>query len=79
MKILFYGKLADALGPDMDLAVDRCSVGELRAKIAKVLPSAAQALETGRVRACVGDSIVADDHLLAATDQVEFFPPVSGG
>ena len=79
MKILFYGKLADTLGRDMELAVDRCSVGELRTMIAQASPAAAHAMEAGRVRACVADSIVADDHLLAPSDEVEFFPPVSGG
>jgi molybdopterin converting factor small subunit len=36
-------------------------------------------LADGRVRACVGATLVGDDHPLAATDEVEFLAPVSGG
>jgi molybdopterin converting factor small subunit len=36
-------------------------------------------LEDRRVRACVGDKLVADDHRVAGTDAVEFLAPVCGG
>lgn len=80
MKILFYGRLGDALGREMQLDDDEArSVAELRALIVNKRPEAAELLASTRVRACIGDSIVAEDHRVLADDQVEFLPPVSGG
>lgn len=79
-KILFHGKLADVLGRDLEMEAPKgCSIGKLRAHIATEHPNAGEALRDSRVRACVGDSIVADSYLLAPGDEVEFLPPVSGG
>jgi molybdopterin converting factor small subunit len=79
MRIHFYGRLADALGEavEMDVAAP-CTIGELRRRLAAELPSAGEAL-SGRVRACVGDRIVGDDHEVDTADRVEFLAPVSGG
>lgn len=80
MKILFYGRLAEALGSEIDLPVDRpCSIAELRSRIAQCRPEAAEPLRSGRVRACIGDSIVNEDQLVTPGSRVEFLPPVSGG
>ena len=80
MKISFYGRLADVLGPEMEveLAGSR-SVAELRDHLAGLRPESAAALGSKRVRACVGDSIVLDSHVVGPSDEVEFIPPVSGG
>ena len=55
------------------------SVAELRDHLARLCPDAAVALGSKRVRACVGDSIVLDSHVVGPADEVEFIPPVSGG
>lgn len=80
MKVTFYGKLASVLGRELDLAIDApCTVADLRSAIAGMFPDAASALGDGRVRAFLASSLVTDTHLLAASDAVEFLPPVSGG
>jgi molybdopterin converting factor small subunit len=80
MKVTFYGKLAAMLGQELELAVEApCTVAGLRSRIAASHPEAAQVLEDRRVRACIGNSLVADDHRLAPADEVEFLAPVSGG
>ena len=79
-KVLFHGRLADVFGNDLEMEVRQgCSIAELRTQIASENPQAIDALRSGRVRACVGDSIVPDSHVVAPGEQVEFLPPVSGG
>ena len=78
MRVLLYGRLADAIGRQVDVDTPRgSSIGELRRELAGRHPAAAQTL--GRSRACVGRSLVRDDHVLTTGDEVEFLPPVSGG
>ena len=77
MKVLFYGRLADAIGRDIELEGYACSVAELRRRVAASHPDAADAL--GRSRAVIASAMVGDEHVIAPTDQVEFLPPVSGG
>ena len=80
MKVLFYGRLADLLGSELDVSASLgCSVAELRERIADQHPAAAAALRNTRVRACIDDTIVSETHRVAPGGQVEFFPPVSGG
>lgn len=80
MKVLFYGRLADALGRELEVQPsDDLTIGELRTRIVAEHPQAAEALSNRRVRACIGNSFVADDQLIAPGDKVEFLPPVSGG
>ena len=79
MKIHFYGRLAESVGREIEVDVpESCSVSELRALLATEYPRAANALGH-RVRALVGDIVVADRHIVRSGDSVEFFPPVSGG
>ena len=75
--VRFYGSLADAIGPEIDLPAAGVSVGEVRRIVASAHCAAAAAL--GRSRALIGDHAVGDDRLVAAGDQLEFLPPVSGG
>jgi len=80
MRIIFYGKLADMLGRELDLPIETpCSVAEIRHRIAQAYPEIARSLTDRRVRACVGSTLVPDDHTLAGADDVEFLAPVSGG
>ena len=78
MKVLFYGRLADAIGRDMEMeAGGAWSVAELRRRLAASHPDAAEAL--GRSRAAIASVLVGDEHLIGPADEVEFLPPVSGG
>lgn len=80
MKILFYGRLADAMGRELDIdAPTRSSVGELRQSLVDDHPELAGGLDSKRARSCVADTLVGDDYRLAAGDTLEFLPPVSGG
>lgn len=80
MKILFYGRLADTFGPELELASARaCTIAELRETLIARQPEAEAALRSRRTRAVVGDSLVSDDFRLEAAQTVEFLPPVSGG
>ena len=80
MKVVFYGRLADLIGPEVEVdAPSGCSVAELRDRLVASHPGAEQLLLSARSRACVGDAIVHDHHVVAASDRVEFLPPVSGG
>lgn len=80
MKLLFYGRLAEAIGPELELdAQPGCSIADLRERIVAEHPHVEQALLSARARTCVGDTLVPDDYRLASAETVEFLPPVSGG
>jgi molybdopterin converting factor small subunit len=80
VKVVFYGRLADLIGAEVEVdAPSGCSVAELRDRLVDAHPGAEQVLRSTRSRACVGDAVVHDRHVLAASDRVEFLPPVSGG
>jgi molybdopterin converting factor small subunit len=80
VKVLFYGRLADVLGPELEVsAPSGSSVAQLRERLIAEHPAAEQPLRNRRARACVGDTLVPDDYVLQATALVEFLPPVSGG
>jgi len=80
VKVLFYGRLAEAVGPALEVdAPPGCSIAELRDRIIAEHPQLEQALRSKRARTCVDDTLVRDDYRLAAADTLEFLPPVSGG
>ena len=80
MKVAFYGRLAEAVGPELDIETPSgCSIEELRNKVIAEHPQAAETLRNKRARACVGDAIVHDSYVVGAADRVEFLPPVSSG
>ena len=80
MKILFFGKLRDALGDQRELdRVNGETIARLRRRLAELYPQAADDLLNPGVRACVEDTIVGEDFGLDGHESVEFFPPVSGG
>lgn len=80
MKVKFYGRLADVLGGEQELEIGRAgTIEEIRRFIARQQPGSAELLLDGKVRACIHDTIVPDDRIVAAGECVEFFPPVSGG
>ena len=78
MRILLYGRLADTIDREVELeANDGCTIADVRSRLAADHPSGAAELECSR--AAVGDRLVGDEHVIAATDCIEFLPPVSGG
>lgn len=80
VKILFYGRLAEAIAPAIELGGSlECTVAQLRERLALDHPEAAETLAGKRSRACVGNTLVREDHVIRCGDQIEFLPPVSGG
>lgn len=80
MRVLFYGRLADVIGPELNLQLPvGCSVSELKDRLSIDHPQAEPTLRSNRARTCVGETLVLDDHVLDADTIVEFLPPVSGG
>ena len=80
MKVLFYGRLAEMIAPELEIEdVPGCSIEQLRERLIAEFPNAEQPIRNKRARACVGDSIVHDDYVIRTGDKVEFLPPVSGG
>ncbi len=80
MKVLFYGKLRDVFGEQLEVSLSApCTVEGLRRHLIAGHPDAAEALRDKRVRAFVGDTLVADTDALSPGDEVEFLAPVSGG
>jgi sulfur-carrier protein len=80
VKVLFYGRLAEAIGAELDVdAPPGSSIGQLRDTLVRGHPEAAEALVGKRARACVNDAIVHDGFVPGTGDRVEFLPPVSGG
>lgn len=78
MKIQLYGRLADAIGRQIEVeAAEGLSLAELRKQLVADHPQAAEPL--GRSRAVIGRTLVADDYVLRDGDEVELLPPVSGG
>ena len=80
MRISLYGKLGEVIGREISLdEPGERTVVELRRVLADAYPGLARDLLSSRVRACVNDVIVGDDHLMRPTDDVALLPPVSGG
>lgn len=80
MKILFYGRLADAVGPEVDIdAPAGWSIAQVRDLLSVAHPESASTLSGRRALACVGGSFVPDDYVIGERDCIEFLPPVSGG
>jgi molybdopterin converting factor small subunit len=79
MNVRLYGRLADLLGEQVQLDLAGCSVGKVRTAMAERHPAARAEILSQRVRACVGDMIVGEEHVVSEADVIEFFPPVSGG
>ncbi len=80
MRILFYGALADTLGPQVEVAArEDWTIAQLREKLIAAHPGAERMLCNQRTRAFVDDTLVFDDYRLGNAHTVEFLPPVSGG
>ena len=80
MKVMFYGRLAEMIGPELEIETPvGCSIADLRESLVARHPEAEQPLRSRRALACVGDALVHDSYVLRAEDSVGFLPPVSGG
>jgi molybdopterin converting factor small subunit len=80
LKIRFYGKLGEKLGAEIEVdpPAETDTVVKLRNVLADMFPDSSTDLRQ-RSRACIEDSIVSEDHMLAGNEIVEFMPPLSGG
>jgi molybdopterin converting factor small subunit len=80
LKLLFYGRLAEAIGTELEVAVSPgLSVADVRELLAAQHPDAAGVLRHKKALSFVGDRLVRDDYCLEVGDTLEFMPPVSGG
>jgi molybdopterin converting factor small subunit len=74
MKILFFGRLAESLGREVELELPQggCTVAELRERLGA-------AVSSPTVRACIDRSIAPEGARVLPHHEVAFVPPVSGG
>jgi molybdopterin converting factor small subunit len=80
LTIAVFGRLADSVGEEFAFEVDEpCSVADLRQRLADSFPPIGADLLGSKVRFCVGDALVPDNHLLAEERRVEILSPLSGG
>jgi len=77
MKILFFGRLGETIGREIefDLPAEGCTVAELRAALAETHG----ALGAGTVRACIDREIAPESALVLPGHEIAFVPPLSGG
>jgi molybdopterin converting factor small subunit len=77
MKILFFGRLGDTIGRevDFDLPDGGLTVAELRAALATTYGG----LAAPSVRACIDREIASESALVLPDHEVAFIPPLSGG
>lgn len=70
MKVLLYGRLAEAIGSELEVSVGLGStVVEVRETLAAEHPDAAGALRSKRALSFVGDRLVRDDYRLVSGDE----------
>lgn len=83
MNVQFFARLRELHGaamlslPDADCPA---TVGALRTRVqAAVSPALAEALAAPNVLCAVNQQVVDNDALVSPSDEVAFFPPVTGG
>lgn len=81
MKILFFGRLGDQLGRELEIEPPRsgCTVAELRQLLCSRGRIFRDTLSHSSVRACVDQVIVPEDTPVRLGQEVAFIPPLSGG
>lgn len=80
MTIFLFGRLADTLGREVELALPLpCAVAAIRRELVRFYPASAADLEPARARACLNDALANDDALVRQGDEIAFLPPLSGG
>ena len=80
MKVLFYGRLAETIGPELEIdAPPAVRSGNFATGSLPSTRRRSSRFAAGGRSACVGDALVRDTYVLGPADRVEFLPPVSGG
>jgi len=80
VRILFYGRLAESIGREVDVDIAApCAIADVRMRLADLFPHASIDLGSPRVRTCVGDRIVPDSFVVAPDEVVDILAPLSGG
>jgi molybdopterin synthase sulfur carrier subunit len=82
MKILFFAGLREALGcssETLPLPAGVSTMGELRQHLADRATPWSVLLTTKNLRYAVNQAMVGEDAPVADSDEVAFFPPVTGG
>ena len=81
MKILFFGRLADRVGRELDhhIPAEGCSVAQLRRSLAAALPELADAFAERPTRVCVDQQLAGEAAWIRPGQEVAFVPPLSGG
>ncbi|MTJ79945.1 MAG: molybdopterin converting factor subunit 1 [Telmatospirillum sp.] len=83
MKVLYFAWLRSRIGTGMEDVTpppDVATVGALIEWLKSRSPAHAEAFgQPGLVRAAVNQDYAAPDHAIAASDEIAFFPPVTGG
>ena len=83
MKIMFFARLRELLGSDsVEIADADCpaDVAALRAMLRlSVNTDLAESLADPNVFCAMNQKVVGEEHALASSDEVAFFPPMTGG
>jgi len=83
VKVLYFASLRQAMsiaGEEVAPPASVTTVGSLRAWLAEQSPRHRSALaDTARLCAAVNQDYAGMDHSIQASDEVAFFPPVTGG
>ncbi|MEO8618068.1 MAG: MoaD/ThiS family protein [Sphingomicrobium sp.] len=78
MQVSFYGRLGELIGRKIDHP-SVPTVAQLRTSLATSFPDAADLLLGDKIKIAIDDRLVAHDSILSGSEQVDFFPPLSGG
>lgn len=81
IQVRFFASLREALGAERSLDVpEGCTVAQVRAALVAQGSSERTVLAEDRpVRAALNQTMVSNDAVVKAGDELAFFPPVTGG
>ena len=80
MKVLLYGKLAELLGREIEVATPPgATVGDVRHLLQDRSKAALAALGRADVMGCIDDQIVGDAEIVPKGKELAFLPILSGG
>ena len=80
MKVMFFGHIKEVLGVAQLDIPERCeNVAQLRKKLQAKGDVWQQYLAAERSLVAVNHELTDNDCMLSATDEIAFFPPVTGG
>jgi len=81
LKILFFARLKDQLGTDrIELDIDTpLSIKALKARLIAQHNNWQAPLSADNIICAINHEVVNEQHMVNSTDEVAFFPPVTGG